>query len=450
VASESCEWEIGRAEAFRKRVIPVVSRAVSSADVPERLQRLNYIYFCGDNYSFARSLADLSSSLSVDIDWIREHTRLASLAERWKSTGRLPAQLLRGDEVPAAMKWLGSAPGNGAEPTTLQHDFIKASENDERNRIAADLAREAAIQDAEAKHQRAELQAQRMRKYLVAAALIFVVILVLFGLLYWQKQVEAELVTAEVARLRAEADLEKAFTRLDASVTESPHTEGDLSSDPAGESVNAQVALISPNALNAIVLLEVGGRGRYDAVFSKPVWPGGQSGINIGIGYDLGFASKEELVADWERVVDQKTLGVLLSMQGITGSQARAIAKSLDGVRIPWDAAIEVFRFKTLPKYVKLLRGAVPGVTDLPPDSFGALLSLVYNRGAHCFKSGGDRCTEMQQIRELISNKNYKDVPEQIRRMKRLYPQIKGLQDRREREAKLFEEGLASSKYSSP
>src|SRR6516162_10880247 len=45
VASERCAWEVERTVALRKRLLPIVWRAVEEATVPARLKQLNYIYF---------------------------------------------------------------------------------------------------------------------------------------------------------------------------------------------------------------------------------------------------------------------------------------------------------------------------------------------------------------------------------------------------------------------
>jgi GH24 family phage-related lysozyme (muramidase) len=88
-----------------------------------------------------------------------------------------------------------------------------------------------------------------------------------------------------------------------------------------------------------------------------------------------------------------------------------------------------------------LLDGKLPNVRDLPPDCYGALLSLVFNRGA-AFEAQGERFTEMRNIQGLMQSKQFDGIPAQIRAMKRLWPST-GLATRREQEAKLCEKGLA-------
>ena len=48
----------------------------------------------------------------------------------------------------------------------------------------------------------------------------------------------------------------------------------------------------------------------------------------------------------------------------------------------------------------------------------------------------------MRAIRALMASENFAGIPAQFRSMKRIWPNVKGLQSRREREAQLFEAGL--------
>ena len=130
VVSERCAWEVAETERLGKRLLPVVWRVVPEADVPERLKRLNYIFF-SEGHSFARSLGDLSKALNTDLAWIREHTRLGELAVRWKAL-RGAEPLLRGREIDDAEAWLKRQQKGAPEPTPLHREFIAASRNAER------------------------------------------------------------------------------------------------------------------------------------------------------------------------------------------------------------------------------------------------------------------------------------------------------------------------------
>ena len=54
----------------------------------------------------------------------------------------------------------------------------------------------------------------------------------------------------------------------------------------------------SCKSLDALVRFEIGSRAQYEKLYAQPTWPGGESGVTIGIGYDLGFASKAQIEAD--------------------------------------------------------------------------------------------------------------------------------------------------------
>src|SRR6188768_168613 len=76
-------------------------------------------------------------------------------------------------------------------------------------------------------------------------------------------------------------------------------------------------------SLELIVRFEVGSRQRYQKEFQRPIWPGGQSGVTIGIGYDLGMAPKAQITSDWEIHLFEPELAALLAVQGVTGPAAK-------------------------------------------------------------------------------------------------------------------------------
>jgi GH24 family phage-related lysozyme (muramidase) len=72
-------------------------------------------------------------------------------------------------------------------------------------------------------------------------------------------------------------------------------------------------------------------------------------------------------------------------------------------------------------------------VEKLPFDAQGALLSLVFNRGA---SFTGERRAEMRAIRaELAGGASLARIADQLEAMQRLWPDVRGLRDRRVREA---------------
>lgn len=183
----------------------------------------------------------------------------------------------------------------------------------------------------------------------------------------------------------------------------------------------------------------------YEGLDQPGDWPGGESGITIGIGYDLGYESRPDFDQDWKPLLDPASYAALAAVTGLKGSAAQAKAPTVKSIRIKQSDAETVFLERTVPKYQKTTESAFPGVGKLPADAQGALLSLVYNRGAGM---QGDSRTEMRAIRDAIAkvdsagvDATLQTVADQIRAMKRLWEGkgLDGLLARRDAEADLVE-----------
>jgi GH24 family phage-related lysozyme (muramidase) len=114
---------------------------------------------------------------------------------------------------------------------------------------------------------------------------------------------------------------------------------------------------------------------------------------------------------------------------------------------VPFDAAMAVFIERDMPKWEAIVTKALPNTDLLSGDSFGALVSLAYNRGAS-FSLNGDRYREMRSIHDHMASKNFAAIPADLRSMVRLWPTMLGLRLRRQQEANLFEKGLSDSSVS--
>jgi hypothetical protein len=212
--------------------------------------------------------------------------------------------------------------------------------------------------------------------------------------------------------------------------------------------------LISQTAISLIVATEVGdidtptiaaSQKQYQRKYRKPEWPGGASGITIGIGYDVGagVSSKKQLHADWDGQIPDVMIKALEPCIGKTGARAKAL---LPGVRrkvdVPWAAAMHVFLKVDVPRWYAICKKALPNFESLPADWKGALVSLAYNRGAS-FSKAGPRFKEMRSIKSHMRAKQFDAIPADFRAMKRLWRgSASGLVKRREKEAVLFEKGL--------
>ena len=209
----------------------------------------------------------------------------------------------------------------------------------------------------------------------------------------------------------------------------------------AGARTPEEIAkLISADAHQLIIDFEVGGRDAYDRKYCHPCRPPDPSGVTIGLGYDLGYYKAAEFEADWKGLISQEDLDRLRGGVGVKSGAAQDLLDSVKDIVVPWEAAETVYRKVTLPKFGGQTLRIFPGCDKLHPHCFGALLSLVYNRGASL---SGDRRAEMRNIRDAIIAGTPEQVPDEFRAMKRIWPDIAGLRRRRDAEANLFARGLA-------
>jgi hypothetical protein len=197
---------------------------------------------------------------------------------------------------------------------------------------------------------------------------------------------------------------------------------------------------LSAGALALIERFEIGDEAAYIA---HPVWPGGASGLTIGIGYDLGYVTAPQIARDWA-ALPSLTVMRLQSCAGYKGASGRLLLPGFANIDIPYASACDVFRNVILPRYAALTAETFPHSQELSGASFGALVSLVMNRGAGMIDHppGSNARLEMRQIRGACAARNFAAVPGYIRAMTRLW--TNGLVDRRKAEADLFEQGLAS------
>lgn len=199
---------------------------------------------------------------------------------------------------------------------------------------------------------------------------------------------------------------------------------------------------VSKAAIELIVAEEVSSRALYEKLYRSTEWPGASSGVTIGIGYDVGQNTQAQLRKDWSGVIPDRMIDALAPTCGVTGPAAKPHAARLKGViDVPWDAALQVFERCSLPRYLALTERALPNTDKLSPDSLGALVSLVFNRGAS-FAMQEDRYREMRAIKAHMASGAFERIPGELRAMKRLWPTLPGLLRRRDREAELFTRGL--------
>jgi len=174
-------------------------------------------------------------------------------------------------------------------------------------------------------------------------------------------------------------------------------------------------------------------------------WPGGASGPTVGVGYDCGYETATSICADWSPYIDAARVNVLVSAAGIAGAAARQFVASHRGdITISWAESLAQFQGHELSKWEAIVLAHLPNAEQLSGDSFGALVSLAYNRGPS-FDSPGSRYTEMRNIHDHMAAKEFDKIPSEFLSMRRLWPKGGDLWNRRTHEALLFRDGLITA-----
>jgi hypothetical protein len=201
----------------------------------------------------------------------------------------------------------------------------------------------------------------------------------------------------------------------------------------------------SQAGIDLIVTEEDSGQVYYTRHYEHFEWPQGASGPTVGIGYDCGYATPEQIRKDWGGIIAPDMVEALVRAAGLKGAAAAEFVRAHRGsVTITWDQAMVEFDNRELPKWEALCRAALPNYDELPGDCAGAIDSLAYNRGAAGFRAGGDRYREMRAIREHMIARQFGKIPAEFFSMRRLWPRNGDLWRRRGHEADLFQKGLDS------
>jgi len=198
---------------------------------------------------------------------------------------------------------------------------------------------------------------------------------------------------------------------------------------------------LTRSGIQQIIDFEIGSMDYYNASLKKPTWPGGDSGVTIGIGYDLGYQTVQGFYQDWGQQLDERVLVKLGGACGKKKRSAKLFVARVSHISIPYPAAYDVFVKTSIPAYSKKTIATFPEIEHLTPNTQTALLSLVYNRGSSV---RGRRRSEMLAIQQLVIEKNYEGIAAQIESMKRLWRNrgLDGLLRRRDAEAEMVRRDL--------
>lgn len=192
--------------------------------------------------------------------------------------------------------------------------------------------------------------------------------------------------------------------------------------------------LLSSNGRALVLEFETGGREGYDP---HPEWPGGASGVTVGIGYDCGYYSPKVILSDWAPLkTNDRTR--LAAASGLTGQRAHVRKNEVHDIFVQWAIATDVFDRVDVAREFSNAKHVIPGFEDLRPNAQAAWISLIFNRGSGM--SGPNR-QEMRVARDLVPGRDYEGMAHQFVKMKRVWAGTsieRGMYRRRDAEAKLI------------
>src|ERR1700749_4585064 len=192
----------------------------------------------------------------------------------------------------------------------------------------------------------------------------------------------------------------------------------------------------SQDAIDLIVTEEDSGQAYYTRHYQHFEWPLGASGPTIGIGYDCGYVTVAEMRADWAGIIPDTMIQALVPACGLKGDPAHRFVQAHGAsVTITWDQAMAEFTTREMPKWEARVQAALQNTDLLSGDSFGALVSLAYNRGTGGFHDPSPRDIEMRAITAHMAAKQFNLIPIEFLRMRRLWPKGGGLWNRRAHES---------------
>jgi len=128
LASEVCGQELELGIRNNKKLIPILHREPEKGTVMhEKLSSHNWV-FLREQDDYDDGIAKVLESINVDLDWVRQHTRLLQRAREWEDKNRNNSFLLQGADLEEAERWLTEASAQeGREVVSLQAEYIAAS-----------------------------------------------------------------------------------------------------------------------------------------------------------------------------------------------------------------------------------------------------------------------------------------------------------------------------------
>ncbi len=105
--SEMCKLEVAHALAGKKRVTTILYHPVDWNELLPGLGETQWINY--PELGFEETFRRLIAALDTDLEWVRQHTRLAEKARDWENNHRNESFLLRGMALQDALRWLAKS-----------------------------------------------------------------------------------------------------------------------------------------------------------------------------------------------------------------------------------------------------------------------------------------------------------------------------------------------------
>lgn len=170
----------------------------------------------------------------------------------------------------------------------------------------------------------------------------------------------------------------------------------------------------------------------------RAYWPGGESGVTLDPGIDLGYAAPELVEKLYAGLLNSDQFKAVRDVLGVKGKAAEKALSSnplLKSIKISKAQSDEIFPHAAKPYWDAISkRFKTLSDKDIPSSIQTVMLSLSYNRGAH------NRALE--ELKKPIGEKNWKKVAELIGVMQQDH-KLAGIAKRRQMESELIESQIA-------
>ncbi len=166
---------------------------------------------------------------------------------------------------------------------------------------------------------------------------------------------------------------------------------------------------------------------KAEALPPHPYWPGGTSGVTLGVGWDAGYHSGAELQRTWAGL-GEVALARLAPASGKKGGEARALAAQMQSIDVPRELSREVLLRSLRDDYYPLVLQLFPGLERLPVEGQVVFISVVFNRGSSMGHDPDwsrakevDRRFEMRRMQADVQSEDMFAIYAHLGTMKRLW-----------------------------